>query len=81
MLIDVEKLKQELKRQGIRLKKDLPKKEYLNLKELEELLKESGENAQRLIFSMQSFDFLAKNCFPPAKKILDERAKRDPFIL
>jgi hypothetical protein len=81
MLIDVKRLKQELARQGIRLKKDLPEKEILSLKEMEEILKGSGEKAERIIFSMQTFDFLTKNCFPVCKEILDKRAKRDPFIL
>jgi hypothetical protein len=81
MLISVKKLKQELERQGIKLKTALPEKEILSLKEMEELLEGSGEKAERIIFSMQAFDFLGKNCFPACKEILDKRAKRDPFIL
>jgi hypothetical protein len=81
MLIDVKRLKQELARQGIELKTALPEKEILSLKEMEEILKGSGEKAEKFVFSMQTLDFLTKTCFSPAKKILDERAKRDPFIL
>jgi hypothetical protein len=81
MLIDVKRLKQELARQGIELKTALPEKEILSLKEMEEILKGSGEKAEKFVFSMQTLDFLTKKCFPICKEILDEKAKRDPFIL